>query len=178
MAKRNTILKIADEPIISKIYFVRGEKIMLDIDIAELYGVETKVLNQAVKRNPERFPKEFMFQLTDKEFDSLRSQIVTSNGRGGRRYNPFAFTEHGVLMLANVLKSKRAIEVSLRVIKVFVQMREMLLAHKDIMLKLEKLEKETTGNSADIKLIFDYLRELLSPPVEKRKKIGFKIRKA
>ena len=178
MAKRNTILKIVDEPISNKIFLIRGEKVMLDKDLAELYAVETRALNQAVKRNAERFPKEFMFQLTDKEVELLVSQnvIPSKSYLGGS--NPKAFTEHGVLMLANVLKSKRAIEVSLRVIKVFVQMREMLLAHKDIMLKLEKLEKETTGNSADIKLIFDYLRELLSPPVEKRKKIGFKIRKA
>src|SRR4051812_2442777 len=117
MAKKKTSLKIVDDTIVSKIFFIRGEKVMLDKDLAELYDVETGALNQAVKRNLDRFPKEFMFQLTKTEFESLISQIVISNPtskdrRGGTRKLPYAFTEHGVLMLANVLKSQRAIEVS------------------------------------------------------------------
>jgi phage regulator Rha-like protein len=147
--------------IVSKIHFIRGEKVMLDSDLAELYGVETKRLKEQVKRNIERFPVTFMFELNPQEVKTLRSQIATSNERrGGPRYMPYAFTEHGVLMLANVLKSKSAIDMSIRIIDVFVRMRELVLAHKDIMLQIKKLEKEVTGNTDDIKAIFNYLNEL------------------
>jgi hypothetical protein len=169
-------IAVPDEVVISKIYLIRNHKVMLDSDLAELYDVETKVLNQAVKRNLQRFPDDFMFQLSDKEFEILRSQIVTSSW-GGRRTNPYAFTEQGVAMLSSVLNSERAILVNIHIIRVFTKMREMLLTHKDILLKLEKLERKAVQSDSDIKLIFKYLRELLNPPTEPMRKIGFKHKK-
>ena len=136
MAKASKTLMIPDELVMNKIYLIREQKVMLDSDLAELYGTETKVLKQAVKRNIDRFPDDFMFEITRQEFDSLRSQIVTSkNGRGGARYLPMAFTEQGVAMLSS------AIRVNIRIIRVFTKMRELLLTHKDILLQLEKMEK-------------------------------------
>ncbi len=132
---------LPDEAVISKIYLIRNQKVMLDRDLAELYGVETRVLNQAVKRNESRFPSDFMFQLDEQELKNLISQIVTSSW-GGHRKLPFAFTEHGVLMLSNVLKSDRAIKVSIVIIRVFTKMRELLTTHKDILRKREQLEKK------------------------------------
>jgi len=183
MSKSVSTSVIPDEIIINKIFYIRGHKVMLDRDLAELYGVETKVLKQAVKRNIEVFPEHFMFELTDKEFKILRSQSVTSSW-GGQRYLPFVFTEHGVLQLANVVKSKRAKTMSIRIIEVFVRMRETLLTHKDILLQLESLEKKLLKQDKkmdkygrDIELIFAYLKELLNPPQEPRKKIGYKLSK-
>lgn len=166
-------LMVTDELVISKIHYVRGQKVMLDKDLAELYKVETKVLKQAVKRNIDIFPEHFMFELTDEEFKNLRSQIVTSSW-GGQRYLPFAFTEHGVLQLANVLKSKRARKMSIRIIEVFVKMREMLMAHKDILLKLEQLEKQVGKHSEEIQMIFSAVKQLLNLPQQPRRQIGFK----
>ena len=168
-------LTIPDEVVMNKIHQIRGLKVMLDNDLAELYAVETKVLNQAVKRNSQRFPGDFMFQLSNKEFEILRSQIVTS--KGGRRTQPYAFTEQGVAMLSSVLNSERAVLVNIHIIRVFTRMREMFLTHKDILLKLEKLERSTIQQDTDIKVIFKYLRELLSPPPEPMRKIGFKLPK-
>jgi len=166
---------IPDELVMNKIYLIRGQKVMLDRDLAELYGVETKVLNQAVKRNSDRFPTDFMFQLTEEEWRILRSQIVTSKiGRGGARYLPMAFTEQGVAMLSSVLKSETAIRVNIQIIRVFTKMRGLLLTHKDILLQLEKIEKKMTGHDQDIALIFQYLKQLLTPPQPPRRKIGFK----
>jgi ORF6N domain len=166
-------LHLPDEIIHSKIYFFRGQKVMLDRDLAELYGVETKVLKQAVKRNLERFPDDFMFELNLKEFENLRSQIVTSSW-GGTRYLPMAFTEQGVAMLSSVLSSKQAIEVNIRIIRIFTKMREVLSAHKDVLVKLEQLENKTNKNEDDIQLIFEALKQLLNPPSTPRKRIGFK----
>ncbi|MBX2954361.1 MAG: ORF6N domain-containing protein [Leadbetterella sp.] len=173
---------IADDRIINKIYQLRERKIMLDSDLAELYGVETKVLNQAVKRNIERFPEDFMFQLSANEHNSLRSQNVTSNTKGGRRYLPFAFTEQGVAMLSSVLKSKTAIHVNIQVIRVFTRMRELLLNNREILLKLEKVEKKLLKQDTiqhrqgkEIQSIFEVLKELLNSPQEARKVIGFEI---
>lgn len=163
---------IADEAIINKIYMIRGKKVMLDKDLSEMYGVETKALNQAVKRNIERFPKDFMFVLNQKEFQHLRSQIVTSSW-GGARYLPIAFTEQGVSMLSTVLNSPVAIQVNIRIIRIFTRMKEMLLTNKDILLKLEKMEKDVKANKQDIAMIFSALKQLLNQPPPKRRLIGF-----
>ncbi len=165
-------ITINDDRIISKIFYIRGQKVMLDEDLAKLYNVETKRLNEQVKRNIDRFPKDFMFQLTPKEFGNLKSQIATSSW-GGKRKLPLAFTEHGILMLSGVLNSKVAIKVNVRIIRIFIKMREMLLTHKDILLKLEQLEKEVTDNTKDIQIIFHHVKQLLNPPNPPRRKIGF-----
>ena len=173
-------LSIPEEVIVNKIYEIRGQKVMLDSDLAELYQVETKVLKQAVKRNLDIFPKHFMFELTKEENGYLRSQIVTSKkGRGGSRYLPMAFTEHGVLQLANVLRSKKAKKMSISIIEVFVKMREMLLTHKDLLLEMEKIRKKVSGNENQIELIFEYLKQFEKAKQEElehqnRKKIGYK----
>jgi hypothetical protein len=167
---------VAEEVVMNKIYLIRGRKVMLDTDLAALYNVETKVLNQAVKRNQLRFPVDFMFKLSIKEYDILRSQIVTSSW-GGRRTRPYAFTEQGVAMLSSVLSSERAVLVNIHIIRVFTRMREMLLTHKDVLLKLEQLERKMANHDDDIKLIFDYLKGLLSPKTAPMRKIGFKHKK-
>lgn len=175
MAKKELQVLVAEQKILNKIYAIRGEKVMLDQDLADMYGVETKQLKRQVKRNIERFPKDFMFELTTKEFENLRSQIGTSSW-GGTRYMPMAFTEQGVAMLSSILNSKTAIEVNIRIIRVFTKMREFALTHKEILLQLAKLEKEVKGNSKDIENIFMVLKELLekeSKPTP-RNKIGFK----
>ncbi|MBY0433397.1 MAG: ORF6N domain-containing protein [Cyclobacteriaceae bacterium] len=146
---------------------------MLDRDLAELYNVTTGNLNKAVKRNLLRFPDDFMFQLTEKEFKNLIFQNGTS-GWGGTRKLPYAFTEQGVAMLSSVLNSERAVLVNIHIIRVFTRMREMLSTHKDVLLKLEQLERKVVKQDDDIKLIFDYLKELLSPKTEPIRKIGFK----
>jgi hypothetical protein len=167
---------LPDELIIDKIYLIRKQKIMLDRDLAALYGVETKVFNQAVKRNIARFPEDFMFQLSGDEYASLMSQIVTSKkeGRGGVRKLPFAFTEQGVAMLSGVLNSELAIKVNIQIIRVFTRMRSLLLTQKDILLKLEQLERKVGTQDQDIELIFQYLKQLLNPPNPPRTRIGFR----
>ena len=143
-------IALAEESIISKIYLVRGRKVMLDRDLAELYGVETKVLKQAVRRNINRFPSDFMFEMTTEELEDWRSQFVTSKeDRQGLRYAPFCFTEQGVTMLSCVLNSERAIAVNIQIMRIYTKIREMLLTHKDILLKLEQLEKKVTGHDED-----------------------------
>lgn len=181
MAKATKKLTIVEEAIISKIYNVRGQKIMLDRDLAELYGVKAIRLREQVKRNIVRFPHHFMFRLTVKEVETMVSHFAIPSKQHLGGALPYAFTEHGVLMLANVLKSDTAIEVSLRLIEIFVKLREMLLTHKDILVKLEKVEKElmrqdrrAAKSEDEIKLIFEALKQLLNPPQEKRKRIGFK----
>ena len=167
MAKKELQALVAEQKILNRIYVIRDEKVM--------YGVETKQLKRQVKRNIERFPKDFMFELTKKEFENLRSQIGTSSW-GGTRYMPMAFTEQGVAMLSSILNSKTAIEVNIRIIRVFTRLREYALTHKEILLQLAKLEKEVKGNSKDIENIFMVLKELLekeSKPTP-RNKIGFK----
>jgi hypothetical protein len=166
-------LILPDEVVMNKIYRIRGQKVMLDKDLAELYAVETKQLKRAVKRNIERFPHDFMFELSKHELENLRSQIGTSSW-GGIRYAPMAFTEQGVAMLSSVLNSERAVLVNIHIIRVFTRMREMLLTNKDILLKLEQLERREVKHDDDIKLIFDYLKELLSPKTEPMRKIGFR----
>jgi len=156
--------------------------VMIDRDLAELYGVETRVLNQAVRRNERRFPDDFMFQLTEKELNDWISQIVISNKeKMGLRKLPLAFTEQGVAMLSSVLNSETAIEVNIRIIRIFSRLRELLLTHKDIVIKLEQLEKEMIKQGGrlkkhdeDIQLIFKYLKQLLNPPQPPRPRIGFR----
>jgi len=155
------------------ILLIRGQKIMLDADLAELYGVETKVLVQAVKRNLERFPEDFMFQLSQEEFTILRSQIVTSSGRGGRRYRPYAFTEQGVAMLSSVLRSRRAIQVNIEIMRAFIRLRQMLASHVELARKLDALEKKY---DAQFKQVFEAIRQLMAPPEPKRRPIGFRKR--
>jgi hypothetical protein len=175
MAKSTKSVMMTDAILMNKIYLIRGQKVMLDMDLAELYQVETKRLNEQVKRNNLRFPPDFMFRLTNKEWESLRSQFATSKtGKGGARYLPLAFTEQGVAMLSSVLNSETAIRVNIRIIRVFTKMRELLLTHKDILLQLEKMESKLTSHDNDITVIFDYLKQLLNPPVPPRNKIGFR----
>ncbi|MEO7990105.1 MAG: ORF6N domain-containing protein [Chryseolinea sp.] len=169
-------LALPEEVVISKIHLIRGQKVMWDRDLAELYNVETRVLNQAIKRNPLRFPPDFMFQLSRKEFVNLISQNVTSNW-GGVRKMPHAFTEQGVAMLSSVLNSESAILVNINIIRIFTKMSQMLLTNKDVLLKLERLEQKVILHEDDIKLIFGYLKELLNPKTEPMRKIGFKHKK-
>jgi len=165
---------IPAELIERKILVIRGEKVMLDADLAGLYGVETKRLNEQVRRNIERFPDDFMFQLTDEEFNCLRSQFATSNkpaGRGGRRHLPNAFTEHGTIMAASVLNTPLAVAVSVQVVRAFVKLREMISTHKDLAKKLEDLEQKY---DSQFKMVFDAIRQLMTPPEPKKKRaIGF-----
>ena len=155
---------------------IRGEKVMLDNDLAELYGVETKVLNQAVKRNIERFPADFMFQLTQEEYDDLvrlRSQFVTLKRGAHRKYLPYAFTEHGALMLANVLNSERAAQTSVQVVRAFVRLRQMLASNAELARKLAALENKY---DAQFKVVFDAIRQLMSPPAKPKREIGFHVK--
>lgn len=172
MAKNKTL---PDEAIAGKIYMIRGQKVMIDRDLATLYGVETRALKQAVRRNAERFPVDFMFGMTDKELKRWSKENITSQSDlMGLRHAPFCFTEQGVTMLSCVLNSKKAIEVNIRIIRIFTRMREMVLTHKDILLKLEKLEKHVMQHDDDVKVIFDYIKELLEPETGPMRKIGFK----
>ncbi len=165
-------LLIPGERIEQRILLIRGHRVMLDEDLAELYGVTTKRLNEQVKRNLGRFPDEFMFQLTFQELTGLRSQIATSKqpGRGGRRHLPYVFTGHGVAMLSSVLNSERAIQVNIAIIKTFVRLRQMLASHVELARQLTALEKKY---DAQFKVVFDAIRQLMEPPPLKRRAIGF-----
>lgn len=156
---------IPQEVIASKIYIIRGEKVMLDSDLAELYGVPTGRLNEAVKRNIQKFPEDFMFQLSNEEFENLKSQIAISSW-GGRRTNPYAFTEHGTLMLSSVLNSQKAIDVSILIIRTFVKLREMLTVHKDIAQKLQEHDK-------NIASLYNHLERILRLENKKKNPIGY-----
>ncbi|MDD3013167.1 MAG: ORF6N domain-containing protein [Candidatus Gastranaerophilales bacterium] len=172
---KNTVISV--EIIENKIFVIRDHKVMIDRDLAELYGVQTKVLNQAVSRNKDRFPENFMFQLTDAEWILLRSQIVTSTeSKGGRRYNPYVFTEYGVLMLSNILNSKKAVAVSIQIVNAFIKLREMALANNDLAKQLNEIEQRFIQYSRDTNLeieeIFtqlDYLKDITKPS-----EIGFR----
>lgn len=154
-----------------RIFVIRDRKVMLDFDLAELYGVPTKALNQAVSRNNERFPEDFMFQLTPEEWDILRSQTVTSRDEhGGRRYHPRAFTQEGVAMLSGVLRSERAIAVNIQIMRTFVKVREAMISHKDLARRIGDMEHKYDHQ---FKIVFDALRGLIEPPPVKKKKIGF-----
>lgn len=155
-----------------RIFLVRGHKVMLDSDLAELYEVPTKRLNEAVRRNRDRFPEDFMLELTAEEAESLRSQFATSNvGRGGRRYAPYVFTEQGVAMLSSVLRSERAVQVNIAIMRAFVRLRELLSTHADLARKLEDLERKY---DRQFKAVFDAIRELMRPePLPEKRRIGF-----
>ena len=155
------------------IIVVRGEKVMLDKELAEIYGVETKVLNQAVKRNFSRFPTDFMFQLTAEEWESLRSQFVTLKRGEHRKYLPYTFTEHGALMLANVLNSERAAQTSVMVVRAFVKLRQMLASNAELARKLDAMEKKY---DAQFRVVFDAIRQLMSPAVKPKREIGFHVK--
>lgn len=175
MPNANQPPAIAEEKIVSKIYLIRGRKVMLDRDLAELYEVETRVLNQAVRRNIKRFPDDFMFQLTAEELQEWKSQNVISNAeKMGLRKPPLAFTEQGVAMLSSVLNSEAAIEVNIQIIRIFTRIREMLSTHKDILIKLEQLEKNSMTHDRQIQVIFNALKKLITPPNPPRERIGFK----
>ena len=153
------------------VFFIRSEKVMLDSDLATLYGVEARALNQAVARNRRRFPGDFMFQLSSREYESLRSQIVTSNkGRGGRRTLPYAFTEQGVAMLSSVLRSARAVEVNIAIMRTFVQLRRLMDTNRDLARKIEALEKKYDEQFA---VVFAAIKELIAPSSPPKKQIGF-----
>ena len=158
------------ERIEKRIFLIRNQKVILSIDLAELYGVEPRVLVQAVKRNINRFPDDFMFQLTNQEFANLKSQFVTSSWGGLRRSMPYAFTEQGVAMLSSVLNSERAVQVNIAIMRAFVKLREMIVSHKDLAKQLNALEKKY---DAQFKVVFDAIRELMTPPHKPRKRIGY-----
>lgn len=161
------------ERIESHILLLRGQKVMLSTDLAELYGVVPKVLVQAVKRNSERFPSDFMFQLSFQEVRSLKSQIVTSSWGGIRRAPPYAFTEQGVAMLSSVLRSQRAVQVNIAIMRAFVKLRELVVNHKEFAAKLAELERKVTSHDGHIKSLFDAIRQLMEPPKPKSRRIGF-----
>ena len=167
---------VLQEKIERKIFLIRGKKVMLDSNLAELYRVQTKALIQAVKRNIERFPPDFMFILSNKEHKLLRSQIVTSNiGRGGRRYLPYAFTEQGVAMLSSILSSKRAIRVNIQIMRTFTRLREIITSNRKIRQKLTQLEKRINKNDNEISSIFEAIRQLTAIPEKPKRKVGFYI---
>ncbi|MFN6946652.1 MAG: ORF6N domain-containing protein [Cytophagaceae bacterium] len=175
MSKEESL--VPDEIVINKILIIRGRKIMIDTDLAELYGVPTKRLNEQVKRNSKRFPEDFMFQLTEEEktevvafCDHLKKLKFSPN-------LPYAFTEHGAVMLASVLNSDRAIDVNIQIVRIFIKMREMLLTQKDLLLKFEEMEKRIAGQDDKIYQIFDYLRQYINEQETPRPEIGFKSKK-
>ena len=175
MSNNPLVRLVEEEKIMNKIHVIRNHKVMLDFDLAEMYGVETKRLNEQLKRNLKRFPKDFMFTLSEKETQHLRSQNATSSW-GGNRRKPNAFTEQGVAMLSSILNSETAIEVNISIIRVFTKLRSFTLTQKDILIQLVKLEKEVKGNSSDIENIFLVLKKLIEKDANpiKRNKIGFK----
>lgn len=165
---------IPDELVMNKIYLIRGQKVMLDFDLSELYALETKMLKRAVKRNLKRFPIDFMFELTHEEYLSLRHQFGTLKRGQHSKYKPYAFTEQGVAMLSSVLNSSTAIDVNIQIIRVFTKMRALLMTHKDILLQLEKMENKMGNHDEQIALIFGYLKKLLTPIQPPRQRIGFR----
>lgn len=166
---------VPTERIEKSIYLIRDQKVMLDADLARIYGVPTKSLNLAVKRNNKRFPKDFMFRLSPKEFEGLRFHFETSKKRGGRRYIPHAFTEYGVAMLSSVLNSERAILVNIEIMRTFGRLRHILATHKDLAHKLVELEKKYDHQ---FKVVFDAIRQLMTPSPSSTRKIGFAIKKS
>ena len=165
---------VSEETIVEKIFIIRGQKVMLDKDLAEMYGVPTFRLNGAVKRNMSIFPHDFMFQLSRKEFENLKSQFVTSSW-GGIRKLPYAFTEQGVAMLSSVLNSETAIQVNIQIIRLFTKMKQLIIDNKDLWMKIEKIEQHLLKNDEEIKTVFAYLKKLLIQENKPRNPIGFKV---
>ena len=174
MANTPATPQLNDEIVISKIILIRGLKVMIDKDLASLYRVSTKVLNQQVKRNRERFPEDFMFQLTQEEKDEVVTKCDHLKSLKYSPVLPLAFTEFGVMMLASVLKGETAIRVNIQIVRVFAKMREMVLANKDILLKLEQVENKLSQHDNQIEVIFNHIKELIDPPAATRRKIGFR----
>jgi hypothetical protein len=167
-------LPVPAEIIERRIFLVRGHKVMLDSDLASLYEVSTGNLNRAVKRNTNRFPEDFSFQLTEEEIEALTFQIGISKGRGGRRYLPYAFTEQGVTMLASVLNSPRAVQVSIGIVRVFVKLRAILSTHHELARRLDELERKFEKHDSELHYVFEAIRELMAPePVPAKRRIGF-----
>ena len=172
---RSKYLKIASAAgIEQRIYLLRGHKVMLSTDLAELYAVEVRALVQAVKRNIERFPADFMFQLSQTEFENLKSQIVTSSWGGPRRATPYGFTEQVVAMLSSVLRSKRAIQVNIAIMRAFVKLREVLGSHRDLATRFGELERKVGSHDGQIQSLFEAIRRLLAHPPSKQRRIGFR----
>jgi len=168
-------LPVGPETIEPRILLLRGHRVMLDEDLAEIYGVTTKRLNEQARRNPSRFPTDFRFQLNAREAQSLRSQFATSKkGRGGRRYRPYVFTEHGAVMLASVLNTPVAVRASVQIARAFVRLRRLIGAHKELARKLQDLEKRLGRHDEQIGLLFDAIRDLMEPGDEPPRRIGFK----
>jgi hypothetical protein len=177
MAKKNSGISIPDEIVLNKIYLIREEKVMLDRDLAELYGVDTGQLKRQVRRNIDRFPEDFMFELNKEEHENLRSQFGISSW-GGARYTPMAFTEQGVAQLSSVLNSERAIAVNIQIIRLFTRMRKLILTHQEVFAQLEAIRKTVTGHDERIDLIFEYIGQLEQSKQQElnqqnRKKIGY-----
>ncbi|MFC1225657.1 ORF6N domain-containing protein [Pedobacter sp. BG31] len=166
------MLPIIPDNVVNKIYGLRGLKVMLDSDLAELYGVETKRVNEQVGRNPDRFPEDFMFQLTDEEWLNLKSQIATSSW-GGRRKLPFVFTEHGILMLSSVLNSKQAIQVNIQIVRIFSRIRQFIIDSGELKLEIEEIKHKVSNQDKNIELVFTYLDKLIDKKIEPRKRIGY-----
>jgi len=164
--------QISIEIVATKILEIRKRKVMLDADLAQLYGVTTKRLNEQARRNKKRFPADFMYQLTREEVAILRSQFATSSW-GGKRYLPYVFTQEGIAMLSSVLNSERAIQVNILIMRAFVKLRELLLNHKELTIKLEELEKKYENHDKKIQKIFEAIRQLMAPPEEPKRRIGF-----
>jgi hypothetical protein len=173
-----TAVLIPEAGIASKIYFIRDQRVLLDSDLADIYGVPLKKLNQQVRRNQRRFPNDFCFQVAAQEFTNLKSQFASSSAHGGKRKLPWVFTEHGAIMLATVLNSDIAVEASVRVVRAFVHLREMLAGNKQLAVKFAELERRLDANDGAIKSLFDAIRELLKPelPERSRREIGFHVK--
>ena len=171
MSDRDAI--VSSDRVESLILFIHDRRVILDSDLARLYGVSTARLNEQVKRNPDRFPPDFMFSLSREEFTALISQNATSKGRGGRRKLPNVFTEHGAVMAANVLNSPQAVQMSVFVVRAFVRLREMMLTNRDVVAKLAELERRVTGHDEAIRSLVQTIRQLMAPPAKPRRSIGF-----
>lgn len=179
MKNENSIITVPKEILISKILLIRGKKVILDTDLADLYGVPTKRLNEQVRRNSKRFPAHFMFQLTEEEKEQVVAICDHLNKLKYSSFLPNAFTEHGIVMLANVINNEKAIQMSIRIVEIYIKMHEMVLEHKDLLMKLNELEQKVSGNNEKIVLIFEYLKQLEQANQEKkdfkeRRKIGYK----
>lgn len=167
-------LPIPDEMIASRIYLIRGERVMLDTDLATMYGVKTYRLNEAVKRNLERFPEDFMFQLIKEEWENLTSQFAISRSWGGRRTPPYAFTEHGVLMLSSVLNSARAIATNITIMRVFVRMNRLMMNDRELMHRLERIEGRQDQYDLALNDLFNAVKQMMETPTEERKRLGYR----
>lgn len=167
-------LLVPDEVIASRIYLIRGERVMLDTDLAKMYGVKTYRLNEAVKRNLERFPEDFMFKLTHDEWENLTSQFAMSRSWGGRRTPPYVFTEHGVLMLSSVLNSARAIATNITIMRVFVRMNRLMMNDRELLLRMELMEGRQEQYDTSLNELFEAVKQMMESPAEERKRLGYR----